>query len=314
MRVRAALRCRSHTLVRATSLHYNQCMLRLLISALLILWCYSTLAVPRALADAAPFEGGKVHYTRQGSGPTAVVLVHGWTCDSSFWNQNIEALARHALVLAVDLPGHGRSDPAADYSMPSFARAVEAVMTHARVRRATLVGHSMGGAVMLAFARAYPQRVQSLVAVDSFFIDSAIASRMRGIAAQFRGDQGRAAREKMIRSMFSEATTEELQQRILRVMLSTSPEVAVKAMEQIWDPEFWEPDVIRKPLLAILSPTNPMKEEVLRQRFPLAEMAVVRNAGHFLMMEKPEEFNTVLLEWLFRAGRQSGGARQDQGQ
>jgi sigma-B regulation protein RsbQ len=176
------------------------------------------------------------------------------------------------------------------------------------------VGHSMGGAVMLAFARAYPQRVQSLVAVDSFFIDSAIASRMRGITAQFRGDQGRAAREKMIRSMFSEATTEELQQRILRVMLSTSPEVAVKAMEQIWDPEFWEPDVIQKPLLAILSPTNPMKEEVLRQRFPVAEMAVVRNAGHFLMMEKPGEFNTVLLEWLFRAGRQRGGARQDQGQ
>ena len=104
-------------------------------------------------AETALLGGRKVHYSTYGNGKQAVVLIHGWTCDESVWAANIGELAQHFRVLTVDLPGHGQSEVAPSNSMETYADAVSAAMHHAKIKRAVLVGHSMGGAVILAFAR-----------------------------------------------------------------------------------------------------------------------------------------------------------------
>ncbi|HKF69310.1 MAG TPA: alpha/beta fold hydrolase, partial [Vicinamibacterales bacterium] len=80
-------------------------------------------------ASAASVDGMTIHSTATGSGRATVVLVHGWTCDSSSWDAQVPVLSKHYRVITLDLPGHGRSGAPKDgkFSMDLFARAVEAV-------------------------------------------------------------------------------------------------------------------------------------------------------------------------------------------
>src|SRR6478735_4153417 len=109
-------------------------------SALLVLLFFT------ATASAATVDGLKIHSASAGSGTTTLVLVHGWTCDSSSWAAQVPVLSKKYRVLTLDLPGHGQSGSPADgkFSMDLFARAVEAVRAETKAEKVVLVGHSMG--------------------------------------------------------------------------------------------------------------------------------------------------------------------------
>src|SRR4249919_525432 len=109
------------------------------------------------------YDGARVHYESYGQGTEAVIFIHGWTCDLTFWRGQAPVYEKRRALL-VDLPGHGQSDkPEVAYTQERFARAIDAVMREAGVTRATLVGHSMGGPVAIAFLRLFPARTKSLV-------------------------------------------------------------------------------------------------------------------------------------------------------
>jgi pimeloyl-ACP methyl ester carboxylesterase len=96
-----------------------------------------------------------------------VVLLHGLTATHRYWKQNVAALAERRRVIALDLPGFGRSHkPDADYSIPFFVAALERFLDERGVERATLIGNSMGGQIAMAAAVAAPERVARLVLVD----------------------------------------------------------------------------------------------------------------------------------------------------
>ena len=114
----------------------------------------------------ADFGDVKIHYNDVGKGKNALVFVHGWTCNADFWRQSINAFPNYRVV-ALDLPGHGASDkPQAVYSMEYFANAVQAVMKDAKIKKAVLVGHSMGTPVVRQFYRLYPEKTLGLIIVD----------------------------------------------------------------------------------------------------------------------------------------------------
>jgi sigma-B regulation protein RsbQ len=130
-----------------------------------------TLFVALAFAwslTAATVDGIQIHSSSTGKGPKTVVLVHGWTCDETTWSEQVPVLSKKHRVLTLDLPGHGKSGAPADgkLSMDLFARAVEAVRAEAKADQVVLVGHSMGTAVVVQYARLYPQHVAALVFVD----------------------------------------------------------------------------------------------------------------------------------------------------
>lgn len=251
------------------------------------------------VAETALVEGRKVHYSSYGKGAKTLVLVHGWTCDETFWASNIPGLSKRYRVLTVDLPGHGQSDLAPEYSMDAFADAVSEVMTEAGVKRATLVGHSMGGPVLLAFARRHPEQVTALVAVDAAFSDAQSAARAQVKGRSFLGPDALKARESIVRGMFSTATMPATREHILRVMLATPDEVANGAILGMRDPEFWRQDQITLPFLEIAAASSRyITLPALRSRFPRAQLRRIRGTGHFLMMEKPLLFDRILLAWL----------------
>jgi len=251
-------------------------------------------------ASAATVDGLKIHSSSAGSGRTTVVFVHGWTCDSSSWAAQVPVLSKKYRVLTLDLPGHGQSAATKDgkYSMDLFARAVEAVRAEAGTDKIVLVGHSMGAPVIRQYARLFPQHVAALVAVDG-------PLDMRQFPSEFKppsltGPEGLKAREGMIRGMFTPQTPPDVQQKVLAMMLKAPEATAIGAMGSMMDPSLRKSDVTPMPALAIWAGTNQQmpKLEEARQTLPKFEQTQVAGTGHFVMMEKPDEFNRLLTEFV----------------
>jgi pimeloyl-ACP methyl ester carboxylesterase len=247
-------------------------------------------------ALAATVDGATIHWTSTGSGP-AVIFVHGWTCDESSWQEQVPAFSKQYRVITLDLPGHGRSELPKDgkFSMELFARAVEAVRSEAKVDRAVFVGHSMGTPVIRTYALLYAAHVAGLVLVDGLMQIAGAASAPRPAMI---GPEGRSARENMVRSMFGPATTPQLQQHIMKMMLGTKEATADGAMRATWDPSWVKNDPITVPALAVYAARPLASRETITRIFPKVEYHEIPGSAHFLMMEKPAEFNRLLSAFL----------------
>jgi sigma-B regulation protein RsbQ len=253
-------------------------------------------------ASAATLDGMKIQSSSVGTGPT-IVFVHGWTCDSSSWASQVPAFSKDHRVITLDLPGHGQSGSPKDgkLSMDVFARAVEAVRAEAGADRIVLVGHSMGAPVIRQYAHLYPDHVAGLVAVDGPLDvrPFAAANLPPGFPPPLTGPEGRTAREGMIRSMFIPETPAALQEHILKMMLAAPEATAVGAMNAMFDPAIRWNDAIKVPALTVYAGTaNVPDPAATKELYPLHEATQVKGTGHFLMMEKPDEFNRLLAGFL----------------
>lgn len=254
----------------------------------------ATLLLFPLLAPAATVEGGKVHFTQYGTGPKTILFIHGWTCNESSWAGQVPAFEREYRVVTIDLPGHGKSDFPKDkpLSLDIFARAVEAVREEVKADKVVLVGHSMGAAVIGQYAVKYPQRVAALVAVDGGFVFGGPARG--GNVDGFRGEAGLQRRANMINGMITTATPE-IQAQVKKMMLTDAPErTAVEAMMAMGGPrESGGPFTF--PGLGVYAR---VENRTAPTSLPSAKIVEMEGVGHFLMMEKPAEFNKILSDFL----------------
>ncbi len=117
--------------------------------------------------ETVQIHGKPVSFHRGGSGP-AIVLVHGITSSARTWSAVAPLLERDHTVIAPDLAGHGHSaKPRGDYSLGAHASGIRDLLAVLGIPRATVVGHSLGGGIVMQFAYQFPERVQRLVLVDS---------------------------------------------------------------------------------------------------------------------------------------------------
>jgi pimeloyl-ACP methyl ester carboxylesterase len=257
---------------------------------------------PTAESRWTTLDGARIHYVNYGTGSEALVLIHGWTCNLDNWRDQFSDFAKRNRVIAIDLPGHGQSDkPQITYSMDLFARAVEAVMRDAKVRRAVLVGHSMGTPVARQFYRKYPEKTLAIVIVDGAlrpFGDKALMDRL---IAGFRGANYKEVMGQMLTAMGGPNLSAEARERIKASSLNTPQHVVVSAMEGMADTSIWGEDKINVPVLAIMAknPFYPANMEAsYRGIVPNLDFQMWDGVGHFIMMEKPKEFNAAVLTFL----------------
>jgi len=113
------------------------------------------------------FKGTNIYFETYGKGP-AIVLLHGFLENSSMWKDLIPELSKRNKVIAIDLLGHGNSDCLGYvHSMELFAETVYAVLKQLKIRKCSLVGHSLGGYVALALAEKHPEKVKGLCLMNS---------------------------------------------------------------------------------------------------------------------------------------------------
>jgi len=121
--------------------------------------------VPEVQLTGGELDGLRLHHVESGHGP-AILLIHGLGGFAESWRHNIPALARHGRVLALDLPGFGRSaKPRRPYTTAFLAQAVDAFLRALGVGSVRLVGHSLGGAVAARYAVEHPGQVERLALI-----------------------------------------------------------------------------------------------------------------------------------------------------
>ena len=262
-------------------------------------------AVPPGRSHVASFGTNKVHYIVEGKGSHAILFVHCWAGNSGFWREQVPALAGRARLILVDLPGHGQSDkPRRDYTMDYFAEAVLAVMRDARVDKAALVGHSMGAPVICRVYSRAPEKVAALVAVDGFLRRPAITpEQAKEFVAPFRSPEYREHTRTFVGAMFPIAGTEALRDRVVSEMLATPQHVMLGSMEGMFgaDQPDWDLKKVTVPVL-VINAKNPMwtpeYETYARSLSPKTDYRTLEGVGHWLMLEKPAEFNAMLTDML----------------
>lgn len=249
----------------------------------------------------AKLDGARVHYKSYGKGSDALVLVHGWTCNLDNWRDQITDLSKRNRVIALDLPGHGLSDkPQIAYTMDLFANAIDAVMRDAKVERAVVAGHSMGTPVARQFYRRYPQKTLAIIIVDGGLRPFGTKEMREGFVAMFRSPGYKQAGQQMLSQMMGKLPAAE-QERVNTSFANTPQHVLVSAMEDMNKETLYGPDKINVPVFAVIakSPFWPADtEEFLRGLAPDLELQWWEGVSHFLMMEKPKQFNDAVIAFL----------------
>jgi pimeloyl-ACP methyl ester carboxylesterase len=247
-------------------------------------------------------DGARVHYTDYGAGENALLFVHGWSCDETFWAAQASALATKFHVITIDLPGHGQSDkPQIAYTMDLYARAIDTVLRDAKVKAATLIGHSNGTPVIRQFYRKFPEKTRALVIVEGALRPFGEKAMMEKFVAQLKAPNYEENTGKMVNGMTSPIHDAALRERIKAAVLRTPQYVSASEMEATLDPELWKPDKINVPVLMILAKQpfwSAEYEQFVRGIVPDLDYQVWEGVSHFLMMEQPAKFNAALMAFL----------------
>jgi pimeloyl-ACP methyl ester carboxylesterase len=247
----------------------------------------------------------RIHYVTAGKGNSTIVFIHGWSCNLGFWREQISALADKERLILIDLPGHGQSDkPQANYTMDFFAEAVLAVLRDAKVDKAIFIGHSMGGAVIARVHHHAPEKVAALVSVDGLLCRlSGTPEEGRALVGGFASPHYREHAAGFISTLFPVPGTEALRDRMTSEMLATPQHVMLGGILAMLSPDQpdWILQKVNAPVIVINAPTpwwNDAYENYVRSLSPHSDYFIMEGVGHFLMLEKPAEFNALLAQKL----------------
>jgi pimeloyl-ACP methyl ester carboxylesterase len=268
----------------------------LTIVILVLLTSFTAFAQPKKPAYVAVREGqvDGIRYKETGNpkAKNAIVFVHCWTCNETFWKDNFFEFPEYRAV-TLDLPGHGLSDkPKLDYTMEYFARAVDAVMKHAGVEKAVLVGHSMGTPVIRKFYELYPDKTLALVVVDGALLPMGPRDQVEKFFEPLFKDYKTGA-PTFIDGMLQTAHPE-VKPFVRSSMLATPDYVAQSAMKEMLADAYAPHAKINVPVLATMAPSPYWPKDLeaqYRNAAPNLDFRMFDGVSHFLQLERPKEFN-----------------------
>ena len=253
--------------------------------------------------EAVSSDGVAIHYQVQGSGRPALVFVHGWCCDGSFWDAQTVRFSRGHKVVTVDLAGCGKSGRGRrKWTIEAFGGDVAAVVKKLGLRDVVLVGHSMGGDVIVEAEHELGGCVRGLVAVDSFrSLKGLSAEQIKAFVGGFRSDF-RGRMNGFVRSVFGPAAEPALVERVVERMSGAPQGPALASLEalQRWRGEKLAEALgrVRVPIAAINSDMRDTDVNGFESRFAGMKFRIMSGVGHFVMMEDAERFNGLLDEAL----------------
>lgn len=227
-------------------------------------------------------------------------------------------------VVTLDLAGHGKSGRnRKNWTLEAYAGDVQAVVEGLGLTQVVLVGHSMGGPVVLEAARRMPGRVIGIVGADAFhrfgcsysreFIEKSFEPLRKNFPVEMRA---------VAASMFSPRADSALVGKVAGFMAKADSSIAIETARNYF---FWQIDhyseaagAVRAPICAIVGEDSPdwgdLDGEGNRRIHPRFEVKVLPDAGHFVMLETPDRFNQYLEEYIKAFTKWDPAALRETGQ
>jgi pimeloyl-ACP methyl ester carboxylesterase len=243
-------------------------------------------------------DGRAIHYVETGAGPPALVLVHGAGGSAGTWVRQLEDLADVARVVALDLPGHGASPGPGCREVGAYAAAVAAFVQALGAGPVVLGGHSMGGAITQTVALVAPDLLRGIVLVGT-------GARLKVFPKIFElmGRDHAAGVDFVNDYAWSPAAAPALKEAGRRALLATPAAVTLgdftgcnvfDVMERLAE--------IRLPALVIVGDddqlTPPKYAEHLARAIAGARLVRIPAAGHYVMLEQPEDLSDAVRTFL----------------
>ena len=248
-------------------------------------------------------DGTTLAHLDTGVGDPPFVFVHGWTCNHTHFAPQIAHFAAEHRVVAVDLRGHGASDaPEQRYTVTAFADDVAWLCTRLGLARPVLIGHSMGGQVVLDAAARHPDLATAVVMVDAAPIvaGSPAVAMAADLGAALAGPEGVAAREALAdHAVAALARAPDLQAQVRGDMLDTPHHVAVSCVTLMGE---WHGEAAARacavPMLHIAAEDPINDAAALRALNPRMHTGQTVGAGHFNQLEVPDQVNAMIERFL----------------
>ena len=252
---------------------------------------------------AKSFDGEQISYNVYGEGATALLFVHGWSCDSKYWREQVPHFSQEYCVITMDLAGHGKSGQHRKvYSFDGFAQDVKAVIEAVNPEKVILIGHSFGGEIVASTVKLEPDKVTGIIGVDTLHnLDESFSkeegSKMIGLD-EFKKDF-KPAVKKFVKQMMAKDVNPKLSNWIINDMASAPPEAAISAIEEYVGAISDKKTIdifkdVKVPVICINADLWPTNIEANQKYMTSFNVKIIKGAGHFLMLEQPEEFNKLM--------------------
>lgn len=252
------------------------------------------------------FKNKQIHYTIYGKGPT-IIFLHGFLESSTMWDYLIPIFSLHHTTICIDLPGHGKSGIWSEiHTMEFMAELVKFVLQSLDIKTATLIGHSMGGYVAMAYLELFPKDVESLILINSSpQADSEERKANRNRTIKLISSHPKAYIHMAIGNLIAADSREKFPVEIEKLKLEACSfpieglQAAIRGMRDRKD----RTEILRNfqgKKLMILSKEDPILPlEATKEMANYAKTEVREiDGGHMSMIENPEAIKNLLIQLL----------------
>lgn len=259
----------------------------------------SNLFLAQSIEKVKSKDGTEIAYTIQGKGEPTLVFVHGWSCNKSYWNDQVKTFSSKYKVVTIDLAGHGESGKSRkDFTPKSFGADIAAVVNKLNLKKVIMIGHSMGGADIIEAAVPLKGRVIGLIGADTFqdLTQTMSKEQAEQFLKPFRENFTQAA-SGFVKSMFATTSDTTLVKKIVKDISSASPDIAINTLLNLFT--YNAVPSLKKINLPIISINNDRYTMQIKENSKYVKsfkVKIMKGVGHFIMLEDPAKFDQLLQE------------------
>ncbi|MEP3388140.1 MAG: alpha/beta hydrolase [Reichenbachiella sp.] len=256
--------------------------------------------------DLLKTEQSEISYNISGEGEITLLFVHGWNINKSYWDAQRDQFLKDYKIVAMDLPGFGSSkNLLGQFTIDSFAKDINALINHLELKKVVLIGHSMGGRIILEAAQDN-DKIIALIGVDNYKevqqkLNDELKAEADGFVEWLKADFANNSSVYVDQYLIYEGADSLVRKRIVDDYRAANPETSIPAIQTYLDYPYSEQERLTNlniPLFLISSDMSPVDTVGLQNTGLEYSVFEMSQTGHFPMVEQPDVFNQVLAQIL----------------
>jgi pimeloyl-ACP methyl ester carboxylesterase len=246
----------------------------------------------------------EINYSHEGKGDTTLLFLHGWCIDKSYWNNQINYFSNEYATLAIDLPGFGKSNATRhNWTIGEYAEDVNSFIDSLHLKNVILIGHSMSGEIMIQTAMLNNPNIIGLIGVDNFKALDVVHTpeqmkQMTDFFSLLQNNFKNAAPLYADMMLFHPMTSIEIKERVKTDFANSNAQIGYESLMNYIQFSITEAQILEKlnfNLNLINCDYYPTNENGLKNHCKNGyTIEMIAGSGHYPMIEKPDEFNSVL--------------------